>query len=329
METFTDDTVVTLASFLSPHDMLSLALTCRRFGDKHGTNMKRSAVREEGREVRQKIDAVSLMEVVARTVLYNKWTEEEKNALPRCEDESWIGLYHEFLKLFRLPLQFDKLVGQGIKYNIDSTNRTSVDSIDKARVVLVGYSQNSAICSNIMRAGRHSVSFNVDNSTGDGGITLGIMRPTTNDIAHLPTRCSPFSDLSRYSLKDYETLYGDNNVDCCLMDTWLGRSLTRRRWKRWKESELAAMDEEQREQAKMQNKCEVLEWEGEERIRENHFKIGFVLDLDAGTLDVYKNDRRFGTMKSGLVGEYCWVVSLFNIHMSDASDGLTSVTIGR
>ena len=46
-----------------------------------------------------------------------------------------------------------------------------------------------------------------------------------------------------------------------------------------------------------------------EPIRETSFKIGMVLDLDEGTLDVYKNDRRLGTMMSGLVGEYCWCLA--------------------
>jgi hypothetical protein len=100
METFTDGTVVALASFLSPHDMLSLALTCKRFGDKHGADTKRSAAREESsmRNVRQRTASISLMEVAARTVLSAK--------LPRREDESWIGLYQECLKVFHCPLQF-------------------------------------------------------------------------------------------------------------------------------------------------------------------------------------------------------------------------------
>ena len=34
------------------------------------------------------------------------------------------------------------------------------------------------------------------------------------------------------------------------------------------------------------------------------------MDLDEGTLDVYKNDIRLGTMKNGLVGEYCWVITI-------------------
>ena len=53
METFTDDTVVALASFLAPHDMLSLSLTCKRFGDNHGTQRidRDDWLKEEQRKV--------------------------------------------------------------------------------------------------------------------------------------------------------------------------------------------------------------------------------------------------------------------------------------
>ncbi|EJK76598.1 hypothetical protein THAOC_01629, partial [Thalassiosira oceanica] len=34
--------------------------------------------------------------------------------------------------------------------------------------------------------------------------------------------------------------------------------------------------------------------------------IGMLLDLDKGTLSVFKNGRRLGAMKEGLSGEYCW-----------------------
>jgi len=187
METFTDDTVVALASFLSPRDMLSLAFTCKRFGDKNGTDRE-----ENTREVRQRTESIiSLMEVTARTVLHNKWTDEEKNALPRRGDESWIGIYQEFLLMFRLPLQFDKLVGDGIHY-ISNTDKTRVDSSMCRNCV-------TAICTNIMRAGKHYVSFQVndDDSPASNGIHCGIMRPTTNDIislecsAILPKMTSP------------------------------------------------------------------------------------------------------------------------------------------
>ena len=294
METFTDDTVVALASFLSPHDMLNLSLTCKRFGNKHGTDKKRSADRgESSREVRQKTESISLMEVAARTVLHNKWTDHEKNALPRSGDESWIGIYQEFLKLFRLPLQFDKLVGQCIDY---------VGSSDKTTVCSTGHHTGTAICSNIMRVGKHSVSFNVINQSGASGILIGIMRPTTKDITSME-HCHPVAhDLSMFSLRDYESLY-NNNVDCCLLSTFNGRAFC----KRWK----------------VHSQTDINDWEGKEETRETSFKIGMVLDLDEGTLDLYKNGRRLGTLMSGLVGEYCWVVSLHS------GEGVKTVAINR
>lgn len=295
MENFTDDTVVTLASFLSPHDMLSLALSCKRFGSKHGTTTSRErrlAVREASktggvRDVRQKIEAISLMEAAARNVLQAKWTDDEKNALPRRGDESWIGLYQEFLKLFYYPLQFDKLVGRHMEY-VEGSNKKSVC----VRGQGLG-DFGSAICNNIMRAGKHSVSFNVDNPLGGSGIVLGIMRPTTTDITSL-TECYPAGgggDLSRFSLRDYGML-NSYNIDSCLFSTING---WRFKWERWTD---------------IHSRDITTHWEGMEGIRDTSFKVGFILDLDEGTLDVYKNDRRLGTIVAGLTGEYCWVVSL-------------------
>jgi len=307
METFTDDTVVALASFLSPRDILSLTLSCKRFGSKNGTFTKRSAERE----VRQKTEAISLMEAAARTLLHTKWTDEEKNALPRRGDESWIGLYQEFLSVFRLPLQFDKLVGNNVEY--EGINKTTV------RTTLSGaLTFHSAICSNIMRAGKHSVSLQINNPMGDSGITLGIMRPTRKSITCLE-KCYPAGD----DLSGFSLWRGHQNVDCCLLSTYFGNGIIRRRWKEWADSELLAMDEEQREQAVRQTRCEASDWEGMERIRETSYKIGFVLNLNAGTLDVYKNGRRLGTAKTGLFGEYCWVVSL------RTGEGAKTVSINR
>jgi len=164
MENFTDDTIVAVASFLSPRDMSSLALTCKQFGAKNGT--KRSSVREEGtRNVRQKTESISLMEVAARRVLHTKCTDEEKNALPRQGDESWIGIYQEFLKLFSLPLQFDKLAGDSIDY---------VEGSGKTKVCTGETMGATAICNNIMRAGKHYVSFQV-NDDNSSGISCGVV----------------------------------------------------------------------------------------------------------------------------------------------------------
>ena len=321
METFTDDTVVALASFLSPNDMLSLALTSKRFGDKNGMDTKRSAAREESsmRNVRQRTESVSIMEVAAHTALFALATEDERNALPRRGDESWIGLYQEFLSVFRLPLQFDKLAGEYMCYD-DNNDKTKAYSTGCRTPLDCGI----AICNNVMRAGKHCVSFQFNLSYHLSlAISCGIMRPTTKDITTL-RQCHPVcDDLSSFSLKDYESLYNDNNVDCCLMDTSMGHGSIRKRWKMWKESELLAMYFEQREKAAELNCFQSFDWGGIEHNNEASYKIGMVLDLDEGTLNVYKNDRRLGTMKTGLVGEYCWVVSFRSL------SGDVSVSIDR
>ena len=48
------------------------------------------------------------------------------------------------------------------------------------------------------------------------------------------------------------------------------------------------------------------EWEGMQRADKGD-RIGMALDLDAGSMTVYKNDERLGVMQeSGLTGEYVW-----------------------
>jgi len=312
METFTDDTVVALASFLSPHDMLNLALTCKRFGSKHGTTTSRSrrlasreARKRGGREVRQRTEAISLMGVAARTILHNKWTENEKKALPRRGDESWIGIYQEFLKLFRLPLQFDKLVGDKLYYAEGSNNK----SVYTRQAPFLSNMAGSAICQNIMRNGKHSISFHINNPREPEGIGIfcGIMRPTMRDITSLE-RCNPtWNNLSMFSLKRYEIdeRVQQERVDSCLFNTHRGNCVMRV----WNE----------------ESHQECFNWEGQEQSEETSFKIGMVLDFDTGTLDVYKNERRLGTMISQLTGEYCWVASL----IPTTEDLPASVSIGR
>ena len=89
-----------------------------------------------------------------------------------------------------------------------------------------------------------------------------------------------------------------------------------------------AMDRGQCLEAELQNDFQTLDWEGQEETQEASFKIGLELDLNEGTLVVYKNDRRLGTMMSGLAGEYCWVVTFVSL-TDDAMHAQVSVSIGR
>ena len=56
-------------------------------------------------------------------------------------------------------------------------------------------------------------------------------------------------------------------------------------------------------------------WEGDwQGAREEGDRIGMLLDLDQGTMTVYKNDERLGVMATGLSGEYSWAAGLHGLH---------------
>jgi hypothetical protein len=52
------------------------------------------------------------------------------------------------------------------------------------------------------------------------------------------------------------------------------------------------------------------DWEGMQDARKQGDRIGMLLDLDQGSMTVYKNDERLGVMATGLSGEYCWAVTM-------------------
>ena len=47
--------------------------------------------------------------------------------------------------------------------------------------------------------------------------------------------------------------------------------------------------------------------------------LGMLLDLDEGTLAIYRDNRRLGVIKSGLAGEYCWGVCMTGTATTTAS----------
>eukprot|EP00956_Cyclotella_meneghiniana_P014699 scaffold22130_cov62-Cyclotella_meneghiniana.AAC.3 len=56
---------------------------------------------------------------------------------------------------------------------------------------------------------------------------------------------------------------------------------------------------------------ETTKWNGMETLPPGS-TLGLLLDLDEGTLTVYKNKRRLGVMKDGLEGSFCWFVGTFS-----------------
>ena len=125
---FNSDSLFKIASYLPADALLSLALTCRRFGigDDH---------------------ILSLVEETARRIVHDIATEEQKNALPRYDGDNWLSKYNYLLQSLRVPLTFDQLVGP-IEY---------VDG-NKSHVTNNGsFGMATAFSNNIMMSGNHYV----------------------------------------------------------------------------------------------------------------------------------------------------------------------------
>ena len=215
-------------------------------------------------------DSLSLIEETARRLVQDIATEEEKNALPGYDGYNWPCKYN-YLQSLRMPLNFDQLVGP-IRY---------VDG-NKSRVVNRPDAWGTAFSNNIMMAGKHYASFEVVSR----GLTLGVMRPgeVMQSAKGDPLTASFYE---HFTQREGSEQY-NNSVNCCMYGAFDGH-------------------------------CYSQDWGGGSTDREpcdgmervsGSCKIGMLLDLDEGTLSVYKNERKLGVMKRGLAGHYCWVVSI-------------------
>ena len=244
-------------------------------------------------------------------------TDAERAALHKCENASYLQLYHE-LSLLRLPLQFDILVGTNLQYE---------NSKDKSKVQLVrsNNSTKSAISSYVMRSGVHYVEF-----PNLGGFmqstSAGIMRPvdkewhrgkekkTKKAKAELINQFDPSylkKPLCAKLLGTKNEKWGDGNVHCCMLSS--GRGCCS--WSNWEGGPPGS--------ATWDGQAALDPWAMIEAARSNNPRppaipqpvggpptTGLKLDLDEGTLTAYKNGHRLGVMMSGLTGEYVWVATL-------------------
>ena len=217
----------------------------------------------------------SLIEESTRIVVQDIATEEQLAALPNYEGESSLADYH-YLQLIREPLTFDQLVG-GVDY---------VNEEDKSCVM---YRDNypTAFSNNILRAGKHYVTFT---SLGDSiSLMVGVMRPgqANQKASGCPFFMQFYQNFSRNMGHGGEH---NNKVQCCLYGTSDGTSYS----SNWLDG------------TPLSKRVET--WDGREGISSGD-ELGMLLDLDEGTLSVYKNGRKLGVMKRGLAGPYCWAVS--------------------
>jgi len=237
------------------------------------------------------------VEDTAKQIISNA-KQEEREALPKMADQSYIELYNELLK-HRKPRIFDQLIGEDLCY-IDN---------DKSHIICNRSGEtvrsSTAICNHdVMRAGKHFVTFTILEYPDDH-IRIGIIRPLPN--LWWTESFDPMLKEVSFDENDYNRLqrtrterWGDTNVNYCALEVF-GPELffvsTRSGLNRccWSD-----FDETNTYELEVTEECSL------------PYKIGMLLDLEAGTLTVYNNGCKVGVIKDGLSGEYCWCASIWS-----------------
>ena len=261
---FNSDALTKIISYLSSVDVLNLAVTCKRFGISNN-------------------DDDSIIKESARLLVKDIATEEQLAALPHYNGESSLADYH-YLQLLRAPLAFDQIVGKAEYVNNDkSCIRHSV----------TGSSWETAISNNILRAGKHYVSFTP--LADSKSLMMGVMRPgQANESARGPP-------LRKRFFQNFTRRVGQGIVHCCFYDSYDGTCY----YSDWGGGNCytSVLDGSNELEADPH-------WGEGLKSMSSDDVMGMLLDLDEGTLSVYKNGRKLGVMKRGLAGQYCWAVSI-------------------
>ena len=218
----------------------------------------------------------SLAEEVARQIVCSGKNDTEGvriNLTPYVRGTTtWLLILREL----EHPLTFDTLLGRGIEYA--NERRTLVDT---------GYGSSSAVANNyVMGSGIHYAEFQAE-----GTPYIGVVRPMPNlDPDRFDNEYFGFFERSLFDkfLAARTDEWGSGNVHVCQYITYTGGMS----WTNWAGEEQLVAD-----------------WEGMEGY-EGGDTVGMLLDLNEGTLTVYRNNRRLGVMKDGLSGSYCWFATL-------------------
>jgi len=186
MESFTEDTLYTITSYLSSKEILNLALTCKYFGGKPGgittAGKKKTKRRKKNKTTTNNNDDQSskdrqwsLMEEMAKrrvektkrdTNWQEKWQGTDVYKLTsRTGNESWIRVDNRIQKMS------SELVFSRFKDRVTYVKRDPSHIQMKRSNEFSATHFASAMCQNIMKEGRHYALFTV---TKRGRIRVGI-----------------------------------------------------------------------------------------------------------------------------------------------------------
>ena len=232
---------------------------------------------------------LSLVEEVARQVVCSGRNDVDGARITLSPYARGTTTWLSILRESEEPLKFDTLLGRGIEHA--NERRTLIHT---GRV-------STAVSSNyVMVSGIHYAEFHIAEGTL-GKPHIGIVRPMPNlDPASYAIERFAFFEGSLFDdlLATRTDEWGTGNVHTCFYITYNGRIC----WTNWDNVQQIGVD-----------------WEGMEGCNAGD-TVGMLLNLNDGTLTVYKNNRRLGVMKDGLSGSYCWFATCYDE---------TTVTIGR
>ncbi|EJK58309.1 hypothetical protein THAOC_21580 [Thalassiosira oceanica] len=216
----------------------------------------------------------SLVEEVARREVCKRATDEEMGSLPRYArgTTTWLSILHRFLHL----LLFDVLAGDGIEHRNGDESIVYGTALKTCTAVSSSY---------VMTTGSHFAEFEIT-----GTPFIGVARPMPKRIFEREDFCYLNSDHFDTLLAERTDEWDDGNVHACQYFCGSGSTICTRfmgegpRGYWWDDY-----------------------WEGNENCKTGD-TIGILLNLDEGTITVYKNNHRLGVAMCGMSGPYCWYV---------------------
>ena len=226
---------------------------------------------------------LSLIEEAARQLVTTQLqpSDVERNALPPCDGTTaWLPILHELERL-RLPLEFSRLVGRGIAH---AGRDSAVAKYGE------GYECCTAFASYVMKRGVHYASFNLINV--GNYVIVGVTRPFHNfDFVNEDEDFDMYTERHFGNLLAQRTAAWVGNMHYCQFHCDSGEV-------NWTDL-LEYRDGE-----------DEIDWDGHEVFGDGDV-AGLLVDLNEGTLSVYKNGRKLVVAKDGLAGEYCFFAKLY------------------
>ena len=228
--------------------------------------------------------------------------EHKRGWLPR---ENAVGLMRKVM--LRRGVKFSRSHEHNIMVSEDGSHAWNIGGAESGNWVHGNWvhgddcGSGTAASKAVMRVGRHYAQFTVEGS----GVLFGVIRPGWD--VEGATNAHTVADHCFYCTDGWR--YPPGPTDDGPGGDWEGRRLYKSelRWENHQSGCGNWIDEAE---------C------GELCTAGPGDRIGLLLDLDEGSMTVYKNDERLGVMvPRGLSGEYCWAVSMPSLGGSACIEG--------